>query len=278
MTAYNREKYIAEAIESVLVSTYTNFELIIVDDCSVDNTVQIAKEFAAKDNRIKVFLNEKNLGDYPNRNRAVSYAEGEFIMFVDSDDKILADGMERCVKTLLEFPESNFGMYSPENLNSPLFLTPQESIQRNFFQKPFLGIGPGGTILKRNFLTKINGYPEKYGPANDMFFNLKAACNGNLILLPFDFVYYRIHAGQEINNSYSYLYNNYKYLNDALKELPLGLNDNQKAWLLKKSKRRFFTNICKYFFTTFNYKKTQFAIKQAGYTFKDAMIGVFHFD
>lgn len=59
MTAFNREKYIAEAIESVLASTYTNFELIIVDDCSKDNTVNIAKSYEQKDQRVKVYINEK---------------------------------------------------------------------------------------------------------------------------------------------------------------------------------------------------------------------------
>ena len=63
MTAYNRGKFIAEAINSVLNSSYTHFELIIVDDCSTDNTVVIAQSFAAYDNRVKVFQNEKNLGD-----------------------------------------------------------------------------------------------------------------------------------------------------------------------------------------------------------------------
>ncbi len=70
MTAYNREHYITEAIESVLASTYQNWELIIVDDGSKDDTVSIAKSYAAEDARIKVHVNEKNLGDYPNRNRA----------------------------------------------------------------------------------------------------------------------------------------------------------------------------------------------------------------
>src|ERR1700748_2916719 len=86
MTAYNREKYIEEAIESVLASSYTNLELIIVDDCSKDNTVEIARSYEARDPRVKVFINEKNLGDYPNRNRAASLAKGEYIKYVDSDD------------------------------------------------------------------------------------------------------------------------------------------------------------------------------------------------
>ena len=74
MTAFNREKYIAEAIESVLASTYTNFELIVVDDCSKDATVEIARKYEKQDERIKVYINEINLGQFPNRNKAAEYA------------------------------------------------------------------------------------------------------------------------------------------------------------------------------------------------------------
>ena len=83
MTAWNRQEFIAEAIESVLASTYNNFELIIVDDCSTDNTVAIARTYQEQDTRIKIFQNEKNLGDYPNRNKAVSYASGKYIKYLD---------------------------------------------------------------------------------------------------------------------------------------------------------------------------------------------------
>ena len=88
MTAYNREKYIEEAIGSVLASTYTYFELIIVDDCSKDKTVEIAKKYERMDERVKVYINETNLGDYPNRNKAASYASGEYLKYVDSDDLV----------------------------------------------------------------------------------------------------------------------------------------------------------------------------------------------
>ena len=100
MTAYNRERYIAEAIESVLAITYRNWELIIVDDCSKDCTTEIAMRYAKKDDRIKVYINEKNLGDYPNRNKAISYASGEYIMFCDSDDKLLPDSVSKLMQII----------------------------------------------------------------------------------------------------------------------------------------------------------------------------------
>src|ERR1700682_441555 len=112
MTAYNREKYIGEAIESVLASSYANFELIIVDDCSKDNTVKIAKAYAEKDSRIKVFVNEKNLGDYLNRNRAAELAQGKYIKYLDSDDLIYYYALEVMVKYMEKFPDAGFGLSS----------------------------------------------------------------------------------------------------------------------------------------------------------------------
>jgi glycosyltransferase involved in cell wall biosynthesis len=75
MTSYNREKYISEAIESVLNQTHTDFELIILDDCSKDNTFQIINEFAKVDKRIRAFKNERNIGQFENRNKIASFAK-----------------------------------------------------------------------------------------------------------------------------------------------------------------------------------------------------------
>lgn len=275
MTAYNREKYIAEAIESVLKSSYTNFELIIVDDCSTDNTVKIAKRFEAIDQRITVYVNEKNLGQFPNRNHAAGFAKGEYIMYVDSDDKILPQGFERLVEVMNLNPESSFGMYSSESKEASVIKS-GEAISNHFFKKAFLNCGPGGTILRRDFFSQVGKYPVDYGIPGDMYFNLKATCNSPVLLIPFEFMYYRRHEGQEINNEYDYLYNNYKYMRDALTKLPLPISSKQKEWLDKKNKRRFTVNIIKYFFKTLNFTKTARAIKQARFTFSDAVAGIFH--
>lgn len=277
MTAYNREKYIAEAIESVLASSYKNFELIIVDDASIDSTVEIASTYAKADQRIKIFCNENNIGDYPNRNKAASYASGIFLMFVDSDDRIFKDGINNCVEVMINYPNSSFGMYfSTEEKIAPFYLDPFTAINNHFFKKPFLQIGPGGTIMQRRFFNETGGYPVKYGPANDMYFNLKAASVNGVILLPFDFIHYRIHEGQEINNHFAYLYNGYSYMTDAISELNLPVTAAQKKWLSNKAKRRFFTNICSYYFKTFNGKKTSEAINRADYGWRDALQGIFH--
>ena len=276
MTAYNREQYIAEAVESVLNSSYKNYELVIVDDVSVDRTVDIIRQYALKDSRIRYVINEYNLGDYQNRNYAAGLAKGEFIMYVDSDDTILPEGMWDCVAAMCHFPAANVGMYWLHSKGQPFLLQPTESINRHFYENAFLIIGPGGTILRRSFFVAIQQYPEKYGPANDLYFNLKVACATPLLLLPFEFFNYRLHEGQQINNAYSYLINSYCYLQDALRELPLPLTMAQKKWLVKKSKRRFAINIVKFFFRTFQPGKTRAAILRAGFGWKDALEGVFH--
>lgn len=276
MTAYNRANYIAEAIESVLASTYPHFELIIVDDCSKDNTVAIAKEYASKDSRISIHVNKINIGDYPNRNQAASYAKGEYIMFVDSDDKIYQDGIAYCLGEMLEDALVDMGILCRDEHLCGKVLLPSESSRYHFFTRQFLMIGPGGTILKRSFFERMGAYPEKYGPANDMYFNLKAASSGMIKCLCKEFFFYRIHEGQELNNKYAYLYNGYNYMRDALNELNLGLNEKEVKFLLVKNKRRFVVNTYKYAIRTKSFLKTIAAYKRANFSIIDFLQGVFH--
>ena len=92
MPSYNTAEFIGLSIESVLSQTYTNWELIIVDDCSTDDTEKIVNTF--KDNRIKFSRNKKNLGAALTRNKALREAKGIWIAFLDSDDIWLPKKLE----------------------------------------------------------------------------------------------------------------------------------------------------------------------------------------
>lgn len=83
---YNCSRFIVETIESVLAQTYTNWEMIIVDDCSSDGSYEIALEYEKQDSRIKVLKNAKNSGAAVSRNLALNMVQGEYISFLDSDD------------------------------------------------------------------------------------------------------------------------------------------------------------------------------------------------
>ena len=85
MPSYNTGRFIAESIKSVLAQTYPDWELIIVDDCSTDNTDEVVQPFLP-DERIKYFKNEKNSGAALTRNKAMREANGEWVAFLDSDD------------------------------------------------------------------------------------------------------------------------------------------------------------------------------------------------
>jgi glycosyltransferase involved in cell wall biosynthesis len=86
MPAFNASRFIAAAIESVLSQTYPHWELLVVEDCSSDNTLEIARNYANKDDRIRIFPQSRNQGVTAARNHALSNARGKYIAFLDSDD------------------------------------------------------------------------------------------------------------------------------------------------------------------------------------------------
>ena len=101
MPSYNTAKYISDSIKSVLAQTYKNWELIIVDDCSTDNTDEIVGEFLA-DERIRYLKNEKNSGAAVSRNYALREARGKWIAFLDSDDLWLPEKLEKQLAFMVE--------------------------------------------------------------------------------------------------------------------------------------------------------------------------------
>ena len=111
MPSYNTAQYISETIQSVLGQTYKNWELIIVDDCSTDDTDDILKQYLA-DNRIRYIKNKVNSGAAVSRNRALREARGKWIAFLDSDDLWLPEKLEEqisfMVKNKYSFSYTNY--------------------------------------------------------------------------------------------------------------------------------------------------------------------------
>ena len=103
MPVYNCEKYISEAIESVLSQSYQNWELLIVDDGSTDHSPEIIDRYAQKDVRIQSFHN-KNEGVSAARNFALSKISGELVTFIDSDDVYHPDRLQRMVSVFENHP------------------------------------------------------------------------------------------------------------------------------------------------------------------------------
>jgi glycosyltransferase involved in cell wall biosynthesis len=99
---YNAEKYITECIESVLCQTIKEWELILVDDCGIDHSMDIVKDFALKDNRIRFIESDNNLGPMIAREKGYTVSKGKYITFLDSDDVLPNKALELLLQKALE--------------------------------------------------------------------------------------------------------------------------------------------------------------------------------
>lgn len=280
MTAYNREKFIGEAIESVLASAYTNFELIITDDCSNDNTLAIAQQYAAKDSRVKVYQNEKNLGDYPNRNIAATYAKGKYLKYVDSDDIISSDGLAVMVQAMEYFPEAAFGIshFNTENdVDYPQLLSPQNAYQQHYDGMEVFRYGPVGAIFRKEIFDAVNGFnPTRY--ISDTALYLKLASSYPVIKLQPGLVKWRQHPQQEFNygnNSFSYLRLTYPMDMDFLNHKACPLNQAEIQRIKKRLKWKHARDILSLAFrqkqlrtALIIYKESGLSLSQLFYGFK----------
>ena len=206
MTAYNREKYIAEAIESVLASIYQDFELIIVDDCSTDQTLEIARGYEKLDARIRVHVNEKNLGDYKNRNFAVSLSIYDYFTFVDSDDLIFPHTLETMASAIEEFPYH--GAYimtrNQDPYNSKSYsLSSIEALHDHFFVSGFLETGLLGTLFNKEIFYKLGGFSERR-MTSDIDYFLRISLNAPIVRLPSKLGFWRSHINQESSHGFEY--------------------------------------------------------------------------
>lgn len=200
LTAYNRESYIRDSIESVLSQHFTDFELIVVDDCSTDRTLQIAREYERADLRVRVFANERNLGDYPNRNHAATLARGEFIKYHDSDDVMYPHCLATMHGPLSKEPTAAFalsGACSWTGGPSPMLLSPAMCYEREFLGTGMFNRGPSNALFKSAVLRALGGF-DYAGAASDYVFWLRACASVNVLLVPADLHFYRRHDGQEL--------------------------------------------------------------------------------
>jgi len=237
MTAYNREKYIAEAIESVITSTYQNWELIIVDDVSKDKTVEISKSYEAKDKRIKVYINETNLGDYPNRNKAASYAKGKYLKYLDSDDILYSHGLETMVMAIEKNPDAVLGLALQKIKTKqpfPITVNPRSAYLTHFFDVGILDMGPSGTILKKEIFDIVGGFSgTNYIGDSELW--LKIAAKYPIIIFQPSLLFWRQHDEQEFvigHTNHHYLELSLSVIVKALESPYCPLNEKEKKEII----------------------------------------------
>ena len=192
---YNTEEYLKECLDSVISQTLTDIEIICIDDGSTDGSLNILKEYALNDNRIKI-LKQKNKGAGAARNLGIKNATGEFVNFFDSDDymkpemlkelynKAIEIGSDITVCRSIIYRENSASFEDVEHsierkiIGSKLFFEPEE-FKDNIFQI-FVG-WPWDKIYKRDFILKNRLKFQEIRQSNDTFFVLFSLVLANKI-------------------------------------------------------------------------------------------------
>jgi glycosyltransferase involved in cell wall biosynthesis len=202
MTAYNRGPFIASSIQSVLAQTFTDFELLIVDDRSTDDTLEIARDYERRDGRIRVAVNERNLGQFANRNYAATLARGSLLKYHDSDDLMYPHCLAVMVPMLLSEPRAAFGLSSGgvwPGGPCPMLLTPRMAYQREFFGAGLFMCGPAGALFRADAFQRLGGFVDRGVPSDSLFW-LRACAIEHIVLFPADLFWYRMHSSQEFHS------------------------------------------------------------------------------
>lgn len=210
---YNTESFIRRCIDSILAQTFNDFELILVDDGSTDNSGRICDEYAVKDKRIKV-IHQNNQGVSSARKTGLNTATGEYITFVDSDDILMRDCIETFVKTSVENPDSEIIIGNIQNFKS-------EHIDISTYRKKCINRGiypaPWGKLFKRKiFDNNIFNIPRDITVGEDMLMNIRLAFNtkNNVCIIPKQIYKYQANDNGTMSNfmstpEYEYQFNSY---------------------------------------------------------------------
>lgn len=200
VTVYNREKYLAECLRSILDSTYRNIEIVVVDDGSKDRSVEIANKFAAADTRIKVNLNARNLGDYPNRNRAAALASGEYLKYVDSDDRIEPNCISTMMAAVRKFPDVAYVLSypRPENAERPLCLSPRQAYEQHLVKNQgFFSSGPLLSLIRTDRFREVGGFRPSARNMGDSILWMELSRRWPMAIVETGLTFWREHDEQE---------------------------------------------------------------------------------
>ncbi len=167
MPVYNTAPFLKEAIESVLTQSFSDYEFLIIDDASTDGSLDIIKNF--KDERIKIILNENNLGIIATRNKGLELAKGKYIAKMDSDDVSLPSRFEKQVDFLEKHPEvaivaSKLSLINENGIDKgywheDIHATSAEEIKRTM---PVINCVGQSTVMMRADIVKKTGYNKNY--------------------------------------------------------------------------------------------------------------------
>jgi glycosyltransferase involved in cell wall biosynthesis len=196
--AYNAEKHIGAAIESILKQTFRDFEYIILDDNSTDSTLAVIEQYAATDARIVVVKNERNLGIAGNRNKGVSLATGRYIVWQDADDISVPDRIEKQFRFMEAHPETGLlgGFLQFFNDSGMQSIRKYAATDRELRKKIFLysPVAQPSAMVRKEALDKAGAYDLRYPPAEDLDMSFRIGMHYEFANLQEPMILYREHS------------------------------------------------------------------------------------
>lgn len=236
MVTYNSEKFITDSIVSILNQTYRDFELIICDDLSTDQTWETICR--VKDPRIRNYRNENNLGEYANRNKAISLARGEWIIFIDGDDILYEFGLEVMLAHATKHPECGMVICRPwdERIIYPVIITQKQFYQFEYLDRSILGINFTKLLMKRNAVIEVGCFDDLNIRMGDAYIQYKIAMHFPSLIIQDGFSWWRRRKGQAsenlIQNNHLFFIDHYKYALALLKDEnnPLSAHETRTAF------------------------------------------------
>ena len=187
---YNAEKYLDSCIQSVLRQTYTNWELILIDDGSTDKSGRIAEEYGFADERITVF-HQKNLGVSLARNQGIDEATGNYVVFLDADDELIEDCLAKTVNIAEETNADVVAGRSCENqelFQDRIIWTGAEALE-NSLKDHLYTYSACAKLIRREFIGKTRFTPD-IRINEDSYFVFQLLCKQNVFVLTNDVIYF----------------------------------------------------------------------------------------
>ncbi len=209
---YNVEKYLYTALDSVINQTYKNLEIICIEDCSTDLSMQILNEFAKKDNRITIIKNTENKGVGFSRNKGLQLSQGEYIHFFDSDDWLELDLYQKAISLLeedteiLSFNHNTFFELTNKSVKGYRQcgkLLKKCGLNENAELFPMFEYNPWSKLFKKKFLIENNILFNDYKCMEDVEFSLKTFINAKHILYTDEILYnYRANRNNSLTTKH----------------------------------------------------------------------------
>jgi glycosyltransferase involved in cell wall biosynthesis len=209
---YNHARFLPERLDSVLSQTYQNLQVILMDDCSTDDSRRILDRYAQQDTRIQLVYNEQNSGStFKQWNKGISLASGEYVWIAESDDVAELTFVERLVDCLVDHPDAGLAycqsrrideegrragiaFVSEDGLGTQDFYLPGDILAKNYMPITTIIPNASAALMRRSVLAQVGPAPENMRLAGDWVFWIRYMLRTNVCYVAETLNFFRTHS------------------------------------------------------------------------------------